>query len=39
MNAAFIQAGSIALFLLSCFTYGRYISRIAGLDDSIKTPV
>lgn len=38
MNAALILAGSIALFLLSYFTYGRYISRIVGLDDSIKTP-
>jgi carbon starvation protein len=38
MNAALILGGSILLFLLSYFTYGRYISRIVELDDSRKTP-
>lgn len=38
MNAAHILGGSILIFLVSYFTYGRYISRIVGLDDSIKTP-
>ena len=38
MNAALVPAGSIALFFISYFTYGRYLSRIAELDDSIKTP-
>ncbi|MFQ5431935.1 MAG: carbon starvation protein A [Nitrospinota bacterium] len=38
MNAALILGGSILVFLISYFTYGRYVSRLVGLDDSTITP-
>lgn len=38
LSAAFILALTIVLFLIAYYTYGTYVSRSVGLDDSIETP-